>query len=208
MSAARLAVADLAIERAERLLLARLSFDAVAGDIVHLAGANGSGKTTLLRTLAGLVAPAAGTIRWNGETVCGSSTLQGDLAFIGHAPGLSAELSARENLDFAARLAATRDPAAVDRALRHFQLGALADRASGRLSAGQRQRAALARLLLAPRPLWMLDEPFTSLDAGARAILATAIDQHVAGGGIVLVATHQPFDTRAAQRTVSLEGYA
>ena len=199
-----LAVRGLRVERGERVLFDALSFDAPPSCVVHLQGANGSGKTTLLKTLAGLVTPDAGDIHWRGERLNRAADFRAMLNYIGHHGGLNAELDAFENLEFIATLCAAPRRATIAAALKALDAGAFAERPVRYLSAGQRQRVTLARLILFEAPLWMLDEPFTALDHASRGLVEAIIDAHVDGGGTVLIATHQAFESRHAIRVVPL----
>ena len=185
-------VADLACRRGGRAVFDHLSFALSAGELLALTGRNGSGKTTLLRALALLVRPEAGTIRWQDSNVQDDpETWRGRLAWLGHLDGLKGDLTVRENLLGAERLRGR--PAADDRldlALVAFDLNALAHRAVRTLSAGQRRRTALARVMLTQAPLWLLDEPLNALDAPAQQAFRTVLEQHLAHGGLAIAATH------------------
>ncbi|GEP61081.1 heme ABC exporter ATP-binding protein CcmA [Reyranella soli] len=207
MAPTLLDVADLACRRGGRPVFERLSFALGAGELLALTGRNGSGKTTLLRALALLVRPEAGTIRWQGSDVQDDpETWRGRLAWLGHLDGLKGDLTVCENLLGAERL---RDrPAADDRldlALVAFDLNALAHRAVRTLSAGQRRRTALARVLLTQAPLWLLDEPLNALDAPAQQAFRSVLQNHLAGGGLAIAATHADLGVAGA-RTFELAG--
>jgi heme exporter protein A len=204
MSDPGLAVRGLRVERGEHVLFEDLGFEAPSHSIVHLRGANGSGKTTLLKVLAGLITPDAGSIEWRGELLAASANFRAMLNYIGHQTGLNAELDACENLEFIATLCATPRRTTVVKALKALDAAAFATRPVRYLSAGQRQRISLARLLLFDAPLWMLDEPFTALDQTSRGLLEVIVDDHVASGGTVVIATHQTFSSRHALRVVAL----
>lgn len=204
MNNSGLAVQGLRVERGERVLFDDLSFSAPPASLVHLQGANGSGKTTLLKTLAGLVSADAGDIVWRGERLSSATDFRAMLNYIGHHGGLNAELDACENLEFIATLCAAPRRATVAAALKALNAASFAERPVRYLSAGQRQRVTLARLMLFEAPLWMLDEPFTALDHTSRSLVEAIIDTHVEQGGIVLIATHQAFDSRHAIRVVPL----
>jgi heme exporter protein A len=184
-----LTVENLAVERGGRVLFSNLFFRTVAGEAMTLTGPNGAGKTTLLRALAGFCRLAAGSVVL--AEAAGERDMAENCHFIGHTNAVKPALSVWENAVFWARYLGG-DAAPVRPTLERFQLADLAHVPAGYLSAGQKRRLALARLLLAPRPLWLLDEPTVSLDTASTAILARAIDDHVAGGGIVLAATHIP----------------
>ena len=170
-------VENLAVGRGGVPVLERVDFTLRAGQVMVLRGPNGSGKTTLLRTLAGLQIPMAGRVSAPPESI----------AYGAHADGLKGTLSVRENLDFWAKIYAT---GAVDHVLKRFNLMALAARPAANLSAGQKRRLGLARLLVTGRPIWLLDEPTVSLDAASVEIFAASVRDHVADGGAALIATH------------------
>ncbi len=183
---------DLAARRGYTRLFTGLSFAIESGLVLVVTGANGTGKTTLLRMLAGLSAPADGEIRWNGAPVGPfDATLRAATAFAGHHPALKDELTAEENL---ASLCAV----AGEQFSREAILGALDAVALTRqrslparvLSQGQRRRIGLARLTLVRRPLWLLDEPVTALDAAGTALLASLVADHLESGGLAVAATH------------------
>ena len=182
----------LACIRAERLVFQKLAFRLAPGGALRLTGPNGSGKSSLLRVMAGLLPPAAGTLAWDGEAVARDREgHRAKIAFIGHADAAKPVLTLEETLRFWARLYGAADPAAAALAgLEGFALGRLADFPVRLLSSGQRRRLALARLLVAPVPLWLLDEPTTGLDADSVARLEAAVAEHRAGGGMVALATH------------------
>jgi heme exporter protein A len=183
--------------RGGRLVFAGVSFALAAGAALIVRGPNGAGKSSLLRLLAGLLEPAAGLLSWNGGPVRDDPAAhRGRLHLIGHGNAIKSALSVRENLRFAVALAGA--PAdGMERALESLDLAALAGVPSLYLSAGQRRRLALARLLAAPRALWLLDEPDAGLDAASRERLARAVAEHRAGGGIAVIATHGDLGVRA-----------
>jgi heme exporter protein A len=195
-----LEASDLELERGGRRLFRGLSLALAGGELLRIAGANGSGKTTLLKILCGLLAPEAGEVRWRGLPI---KTLREEyarqLVYLGHAPAVKDDLTAAENLSIACTLAGVAAaPQAVREALDAYGLprGEVPVR---RLSQGQRRRAALARLLLsAAAPLWLLDEPFTALDAGAAGFTGELIARHVARGGAAVFTTHQDAPISAA----------
>ena len=163
-----------------------------------LIGPNGSGKSTLLRTLAGYIRPAEGHVRWCRQTadekeISESSEVSEVCHFVGHLDGIKTHLTAFENLQFWSEYLGAGDGGAdIEAALERFSLDALATIPAGYLSAGQKRRLGLARLLVAPRPIWLLDEPTVSLDAASTDVLAGVINEHLKGGGITVAATHIP----------------
>ena len=183
----------LAGHRGDTTLFRDLTFSLPAGRALVVTGPNGSGKTTLLRIVAGLTAASAGTLRFDGRAIQPFDPgLRSEVLFAGHAIALKDELTAEENVELQVRLAgvsASRD--AVRKTLETLGLGGQRTLPARMLSAGQRRRVALARLRLVRRKLWVLDEPFTALDAAASAALAGAIRAHLREGGAALVATHQ-----------------
>jgi heme exporter protein A len=185
---------DLAARRGFARLFSGLSFRVVAGEALVVTGANGTGKTTLLRMLAGLSAPAAGEIRWKGTAVAPFDPVRRTvLAFAGHLPALKDELTAEENLRSLLALEGVAVPDdAIAAALDDVALGRQRALPARVLSAGQRRRIGLARLTLLPRPLWILDEPVTALDAAGIALLARVVAGHLAKGGLAVAATHAP----------------
>lgn len=178
----------LACQRGERLIFRDLDFALEPGGALILRGPNGAGKSTLLRLMAGLLSPTEGELRWD-ERPVDADTHRANLRYLGHLDGLKPALTPREELAFWARFEGS-EPKAVDRALERFGLTALAQNPIRFLSAGQRRRVALARLLLSDRALWLLDEPTLALDEGALATLFQAIDAHRSHKGMVVIATH------------------
>jgi heme exporter protein A len=181
-----LAASALACRRGGRLVFDGLDLALSPGEALVLRGPNGSGKSSLLRLLAGLLRPEAGRIAWAGQPI--GADHRARLHFIAHGDALKPALTTRETLELAAALAG--GPSSVGPALEALALTPLAEVPTRFLSAGQRRRAALARLLASPRPLWLLDEPGVGLDRASRDRLEAAIDRHRADGGIVVVATH------------------
>ena len=192
----RLLAEQLSASRAGRTIFAGISFALAEGDGLLLAGPNGSGKTTLLRVLAGFLSPSAGSVRLEGGVA--DAEIGEACHFIGHLPQTKAGLTVRENLMFEARFLGAGRADDVDRALERLGLGELGDIRAGYLSTGQRRRLALARLLVAERTIWLLDEPSVSLDKASTATLAALIREHQARGGIVIAATHIPLGLESA----------
>ena len=194
----RLQISGVALQRGYRRLVANFDLTCTPGDIIALQGPNGSGKTTLLRAIAGFHTPAAGRITL--------SRLQGPeieepgeaLSFLGHQDPIKAGEKLIDQLGFWADLCgASRDR--VAETLAQVGLSKQADLQGGVLSAGQRKRAALARLLLEDRAIWLLDEPASPLDQEGRALLGALLDQHAKQGGIILAAVHDPLPVVSAR---------
>jgi heme exporter protein A len=199
---------SLSVARGGVTVLSGLTFAVGAGQALTLRGPNGSGKTTLLRTLAGLQPPVGGALQ----------TAPDSVAYAAHADGLKSTLTVAENLGFWASVYGGPPPGAAIRAL---DLAALTGRRGGELSAGQKRRLGLARLLVTGRPLWLLDEPTVSLDAASIALFALVLRQHLAAGGAAIIATHvdlglpeaemldlDPFRTRQLTRNGFDEAFA
>lgn len=172
-----LSVKDLTISRGGIPVLEGLNFSLEPGRALVLRGPNGVGKTTLLRTVAGLQPPVEGTVEASPDAI----------AYAAHSDGLKATLSVSENLHFWADVFGTKG---IQKALDGFDLNGLVDRPAGALSAGQKRRLGLARLLVTGRPVWILDEPTVSLDVASVELFADAVRAHLAGGGSALIATH------------------
>ncbi len=188
-------VERLAIDRGGWRLFDNLSFTAGSGEQVALTGPNGAGKTSLLRAIAGFLRPSAGKI----TLADGAEDPAARIHFLGHRDGLKATLDARAHVRY---WAALLGGAATDDVIATVGLGRVADLPARTFSAGQSRRLALARLLVAPRPVWLLDEPAAALDADGKALLNRLIDAHRAGGGIVIAAIHEPLG--APSQTIAL----
>ena len=190
--------------------LAGVDLDVEAGSTILLVGPNGAGKSTLLRLCAGLVGVTSGTATVLGHDLrAGRRELRRRVGYLGHANGLYDELTVRENVRFWARVARVDDPsAAAEEALDRLEVATrLRDLGVGRLSAGQRRRAALAAFVVRRPELWLLDEPHAGLDATARDDLDGLVRAATAAGATVLVASHElERATALATRTVRLEG--
>ena len=197
----RLSAENITIERGGRRVLANLSFEIESGEALVVLGPNGAGKTSLLRAIAGLLPIASGSLSL--DEVEEEAPLGELTHYVGHADALKGALTARENLEFwaaalgppAAIGARARDgamrrlaPAALDR----FGLGGIADFPVHALSAGQKRRVALARVLVAERPLWLLDEPMSALDQAAQGRFSEIMRERLSAGGLIVAATHAP----------------
>lgn len=180
---------NVSVIRGDRVIFRNLTLTVKSGAAVVLSGPNGSGKTTLLRVLAGLLSPSGGRISWSGRNPANDIAEHGEhVAYVGHQDAVKLGLTVRENLGFAA--AVSRLP--VDRALECLRLEPLAEFPVRRLSAGQKRRLALSRLLLSNAPLWLLDEPTLALDTGSIGHLEAMLAGHRRAGGMIVAATHVP----------------
>lgn len=198
---------DLGCVRGGRLVYSEVSFEVSSGEALLLRGPNGSGKSTLLMSLAGLL-PYEGQLFWNldNDTLDGTSLVQ-LFHFVGHLSAMKPELTLLENLRFWAALFGG-DEKNIEPALEEAGLGGLDNYHAGHLSAGQKHRLSLARLLISPRPVWLLDEPSSALDAKGDIWVAGLITKHLETGGIVIAATHRPIEleTGATVHTLILGG--
>lgn len=197
--------------RGGRVVFAGLDFGIAPGEALVLLGPNGSGKSSLLRVMAGLLKPAAGQLRW-GRIPIGDDpeAHSARTHYVGHHDAVKPVLSVAENLRFWARLHephAGRAAGAVEHALDRFGLAHLRDIPGKLLSAGQKRRTNLARLLAAPSPLWLLDEPTTALDRQNIKVLENVFAEHRAAGGMVVLSTHQDVDLPGAH-TLQLDEFA
>ena len=193
---------NLELVRGGRSIVRGLSFAIAAGETLTLVGANGAGKTTVLRALAGLLPLAHGRLSLEGGD--SEREIAESCHYVGHANAVKPGLTVAENLAFwAAYLGGSRTGAEAERAigsaLDRLALAPLAELPAQVLSAGQKRRLALARLLAAPRPVWLLDEPTNSLDADSAAALARLVDDHAATGGLAVIATHLPLGLKSAR---------
>jgi heme exporter protein A len=186
---ASLRVNGLRLQRGLHELMRDFSLEMSPGETLLITGRNGAGKTSLLRAIGGFLTPEAGEIHAGGAEA---------IAWLGHADGIKPVETPRQALEFWAKLDG-RPRSAVIAALRAMGMDRLADRPAARLSRGQQRRAAIARLILQDRPLWLLDEPAGPLDGAGRDLLAEAVAGQAARGGIVIAATHQPLDWPGAR---------
>jgi len=201
-----LEVSGLACSRGDRSIFVDIDFSLSPGEWLHVEGENGAGKTSLLRIVAGLLAPVAGDIRWNGASVREArDDYNGRMLYLGHAPAIKEELTALENLSAAAAIAGEpRDEASLLAALRRVGLKARERLPVRHLSQGQKRRVALARLPVSRARLWILDEPFVALDVAAVKMLKGLLDGHLEGGGMVLLTSHQEFALAGRGRSLVL----
>jgi heme exporter protein A len=190
-----LSVEDLSLVRGGRVLFEGMSFAAAPGAYVELRGANGSGKTSLLRALAGFLKPRTGRIVFTGLEEVATTT-----HFVGHANGLKPTESVRAHMTYWAGLLGG---AYTDDVLQRLGLSGLGARAARTLSQGQARRLALSRLLIAPRPIWLLDEPVAALDDAGRAVVGELVKAHCGHGGVVIAAVHEALGPEPA-RTLTI----
>jgi heme exporter protein A len=192
--------------RGGRTLFQNLSFSLQPGELIEFTGPNGSGKTSLLRMLCGLLAPASGKILWEGERISSlkEEYLKG-LAYLGHANGVKAELSAAENLRIHGGLAGVEPgEEKINAALNRMGLAGREEFPAKTLSQGQQRRLALARLLISPQAFWILDEPLTALDTAAVGLVQSLLGEHIEGGGMIVLTTHQPLEIEGG-RTMQIQ---
>jgi heme exporter protein A len=184
---------DLTCIRDDRTLFSGLSFRLESGQALVVAGRNGSGKTTLLRTLSGMTMPDEGSIRWCGNDIYRlGSEYHACTAYVGHRDGNKLDLTPLENLAFVRSLGDPNPDVDAQAALATVKLAGFEDVPTRNLSAGQQRRLALARLLITRAPLWILDEPFTSLDTHGIAIVEELSHNHLVNGGMLAVTSHHP----------------
>ncbi len=191
-----LAITELALRRGGRHLFDGLNLTLAAGEVCAVTGPNGAGKTSLLRAVAGLLAPEAGTIGFGAADPAAARA--SGLHFLGHQDGLKPARTAAEELTFWTRWDGA-SPGALETAVADLELSRLLALEVRRLSAGQRRRLSLARLAAAPRALWLLDEPLSPLDARWRARFGEMMARHLAGGGLILAAVHDPLPIPARE---------
>lgn len=193
-------------ERDERILFSDLNFELHTGQLMQVMGSNGSGKTSLLRILCGLNHHYEGEILWRGEAASEQRELfLASMLYIGHRVGVNRILTPRENLRWSASLQSPVDEQRIEAALARVGLRAYEDIPCRNLSAGQTQRVALARLLISPAVLWILDEPFTTLDVQGVRDLEALLAEHVDAGGAVLLTTHHQLNVSCDVRRLNLD---
>ena len=187
-SSCRLQGSDLSCVRDDRVLFEELCFELNSGQILLLEGENGSGKTSLLRILCGFREPDAGQVLWCGSAI-NDSQYYDDMAYVGHLDGVKKELTALENLNVSLALGQS-GLYSIAQALAKVQLAAFEDALVQSLSAGQKRRLSLARLLITHNTLWILDEPFTSLDIQGIALIESLMAEHCNNGGMIVLTSH------------------
>jgi len=192
----RISASNLSCIRGDREVFSGVNLSVSSGEVLAVVGPNGAGKSSLLRIIAGLVRMTLGQLRLDGGDP--ELTIPEQAHYVGHQDALKPSLSVTENLTFWARYLGT-NPIAVTGALEAVGLAAIRDLPAGYLSAGQRRRLSIARLLAVRRPIWLLDEAASALDAGAQARLIELMRSHLAGGGLILAATHAPLGLDGVQ---------
>lgn len=200
-----LSAENLTLIRGERCLFEGLGFSLSSGEMLLLEGRNGCGKTSLMRAIAGMLSLETGQIFWNSVPVQKQrQTFHGDLVWLAHRTGLKGDLNMLENLHFEASLRpqSSCDPEQVFERLGIERLRRLPLRS---LSAGQQRRVALARMLLADVPLWLMDEPFTNLDREGRKLVMELVEEHLATGGLCVMAAHQDVELSAPVTKIRMQ---
>ena len=199
---------SLSCVRGTRLLFEHINLRVAPGEVFQVCGANGAGKTSLLRLLCGLTLPERGEILWGGLPISADlARYHGQLAYVGHTPGLKFDLTARENLEVTLAMQPARDQADLDQVLERVGLSSSAHIICRHLSAGQRRRVAIARLHLTSASLWILDEPLSAIDAEGVSDIESILIAHLEAGGMVIFTSHQAIElARYSIDTVNLAG--
>ena len=202
----KLRVENLGCERNDLYLFSGLNFELAPGELIRVDGANGSGKTTLLRMASGLLPVDEGIVFWGDRPIQKNrADYMSELLFVGHKNGIKDELTAEENLRIDHSLAGGQSGVSYALALDRLDIARCRHQLCRQLSAGQRQRVALARLLISVVRLWVLDEPLTALDRSAQNIVRDMLEEHVGAGGMVLITSHQDLDWQGCtQRKIRL----
>ncbi len=194
------------IWRGDRHVLRGVSCEVRPGELMHVSGPNGTGKTTLLRVVSGLLRPEQGTVSWRGRSIVAArADYQHDLAYASHEPALKSDLTALENLRFTVGLRRRVTQGELRAGLERTGVAHCADLPARVLSAGQRRRVAMARVLACRASIWLLDEPYTNLDAAGSELLSVLLEEHVQGGGLALVVAHHDLAIAAQTRHLRLQ---
>lgn len=205
----QITASNLSVQRGEDFLFMNVSLNLTGGDALLLKGPNGAGKSTLLRCLAGLIRPDIGTIMLRGDQLEAGTTLAEASHYLGHKNAMKSELTVGENLTFWQKFLGSfqgKSALSIEDAAERLGLSSLLHLPFGYLSAGQQRRMAMAKLLCAYRPVWILDEPTSALDVNADTLFVTLLNEHLSKGGIVIAATHQPLPLNNA-KTLQLNGF-
>lgn len=192
-------------ERDRRVLFNDLNFDINSGEVLQVEGPNGSGKTTLLRILTGLSDAYEGEVLWNGKSIRSHrANYLTQTQYLGHLAGIKQTLSAQENLSWYASARGFASLKNIDLVLDRMGLRGYEDIPCYKMSAGQQRRVNLARLLLMPAKLWILDEPFTAIDKKGVELIEQLLCEQVNSGGAVIITTHQPLSKVSGLRKITL----
>ena len=200
-----LCVEKVHVWRGDRHVLQGVSAQIQPQELLHISGPNGTGKTTLLRVVSGLLRPEQGSVTWLGRSIAAiRPDYQAALAYASHEPALKGDLTALENLRFAVGLKRRITADELRAALARTGVAACADLPARVLSAGQRRRVAMARVLAMSATVWLLDEPYTNLDAAGTELISELLQTHVAGGGLALVVAHHELNVSCRVRRMEL----
>lgn len=205
----RLLAENLSVRRGDDLLFSNLSFELAAGEALVVTGRNGTGKSTLLRTVAGLISPETGRVTLTGAGIESGQRAGEASHYLGHRNAMKQELTVRENLAFWQTWLGDFPGGRgldIEAAAEAIGLSGITHLPFGYLSAGQQRRFAMAKLLVAYRPIWILDEPTAALDVAADRLFAGLVTRHLEAGGLVLAATHQPLGL-AETRQLEMKGF-
>lgn len=190
--------------RGDRHVLRNVAIDVLQGEVVHVSGPNGTGKTTLLRVLAGLLPAEQGTVGWRGKPLDGQrDEFNAEFVYVGHENALKGDLTAFENLHYSVGIRRHLSVAEIESTLDLLGILRCRDLPARVLSAGQRRRLAMSRVLLLGASLWVLDEPFTNLDVAGVALISSLIGEHAGRGGMAVLAAHQGLNIPGLQARVS-----
>ena len=201
-----LCVEKVHVWRGDRHVLRGVSLDLHPGELMHVSGPNGTGKTTLLRVVSGLLRPEKGSVAWQGRSITATAAeYQAALAYASHEPALKSDLTALENLRFTVGLKRRVTAAELRASLERTGVGGCADLPARVLSAGQRRRVAMARVLAFQADLWLLDEPYTNLDGSGSSLLSALLAEHVGRGGAALVVAHHDLNVAVQTRRLELQ---
>jgi heme exporter protein A len=201
-----LCVEKVHVWRGDRHVLRGVSLDVHPGELMHVSGPNGTGKTTLLRVVCGLLRPEKGSVAWQGRSIIATAAeYQSALAYASHEPALKSDLTALENLRFTVGLKRRVTAVELRSSLDRTGVAHCADLPARVLSAGQRRRVAMARVLAFRADIWLLDEPFTNLDASGSSLLSALLAEHVGQGGLALVVAHHDLNVAAQTRQLALQ---
>jgi heme exporter protein A len=200
-----LCVEKVHVWRGDRHVLRGVSLQIKPQELLHISGPNGTGKTTLLRVVSGLLRPEQGSVTWLGQSIATIRTdYQAALAYASHEPALKGDLTALENLRFAVGLKRRVSASELRASLERTGVAACADLPARVLSAGQRRRVAMARVLAMSASLWLLDEPFTNLDAAGTHLISELLQSHIEHGGLALVVAHHDLKLDSQVRRLEL----